>query len=273
MAKRSVFFISDRTGITVQAMGHSLLTQFPGEEFDWFAFPFVDTVEKMRHIVELIRAAKAKEGAPPVVFSTLVDVPLYRLLKESEVKIYDFFATFIPSLEQDFGVDSTHAAGRTHGIHDEASYDQRVAAVNFALAHDDGIGVESMERAEVILLGVSRSGKTPTTLYLAMQFAIFTANYPLTDEHFPHPCLPNELQKYRHKLFGLSIESERLHHIRSERRPNSHYASLTKCRQETQWAERLFRQEKIPYLNTTTRSIEEIAVAVINRLGLRRLPF
>jgi len=273
MTKRTVFFLSDRTGITVQVLGNSLLTQFANVEMDRVAVPFVDTPEKMDEVKRRIAGAAEADCLLPIVFSTVVDSALLASLKTCSAPVFDFFDTFIPSLEREFGQASSHSVGRSHGMDDFKTYNRRVEAVNFALAHDDGIGLRTLEKADVVLTGVSRSGKTPTTLYLALQFGVYAANYPLTEEDFSSPRLPKVLEQVRSRLFGLSIEPERLHQLRSERRPGSAYAALSQCRFEIQWAERLFQSEKLPFIKTTTRSIEEIAVAIINSLGLERRAF
>lgn len=273
MAKRTVFFISDRTGITVQMLGHSLLTQFAEVELERVPIPFVDSPEKVQEVVRRVRAAAEADAAPPLVFATFVDPELSAQLERAGARVLDFFASFIPALEQEFSAVSSHAAGRAHGMGDFVNYSRRVDAVNFALGHDDGVGLGSLDKADVVLLGVSRSGKTPTSLYLALLFGVRAANYPLTDEIFDSAGLPSSLRGCKRKLFGLSIEPERLHQIRSERRRDSYYSSLKQCRFEVQWAESLFRTENIPFLNATVRSIEEIAVAIINQMGLKHRVF
>jgi len=273
MAKRTVFFVSDRTGITVQMLGHSLLTQFPEVEVEQVSIPFVDTTEKMQEVARQVRAAAQSDAAAPLVFATSVDPELAVLLERAGGRVLDFFGSFIPALEREFSAVSSHAPGRAHGMGDFVNYSGRVDAVNFALSHDDGVGLESLDKADVVLLGVSRSGKAPTALYLALLFGVRAANYPLTEESFDSAGLPASLQLRKRKLFGLTIEPQRLHQIRSERRRDSHYSSLKQCRFEVHWAESLFRTENIPFLDATVRSIEEIAVAIINRMGLKHRVF
>lgn len=273
MAKRTVLFISDRTGITVQNLGHSLLTQFPGVEVERVNLPFIDSEEKMQAVLQRIERIRELEGRPPVIFASLVDVELEARLQATGARIIDFFQTFLPTLEQEFGVVSSHKAGYAHGIGDAADYARRVEAVNFALSHDDGLGLRSLGQADLILVGVSRSGKTPTSLYLALQFGIRTANYPLTEEDFEHNDLPKSVQGLETRIFGLSIQPERLHQIRSERRPDSDYSALRQCYFEVHWAERVFQAKRIPFVHTTVLSIEELAVTIINRMGLERRVF
>ena len=270
MPKRKVFFLSDRTGITVQMLGHSLLTQFPGVDVDRVTIPFVDTKEQMQKVLARIRQSAAEDEAQPLVFTTLVDTDLLHMLDSAEVHVFDFFDTYIPMLEREFGTTSSHSVGRAHGMGDLASYKLRVDAVNFALRHDDGVGIEGFHKADLVLVGVSRTGKTPTSLYLALQFGVRAANYPLTDEDMTTQRLPPGLVAVRDKLFGLNIEPERLRQIRAERRPDSRYCSMQQCRFEVQWAEHLFKAHRIPYLNTTVRSIEELAAGIMSQMGLQR---
>jgi regulator of PEP synthase PpsR (kinase-PPPase family) len=271
--KRKVFFISDRTGITVQNLGHSLLTQFPEVEVEQVNLPFVDNPEKMELVLQRVLASSGPNGEMPLVFASLVDGALRAMLGRSGVPVIDFFQAFIPILERELGTPASGFVGRAHGMVDVASYNQRVDAINFTLGHDDGTGLQSLSGADLVLVGVSRSGKTPTALYLALQFGMRTANYPLTEEDFESPNLPKYLRPVRDRLVGLSIQPERLHQIRSERRPNSPYASLQQCYFEVQWAERLFQAHQLPFLHTTVSSIEEIAVSIMNRMGLQRRVF
>ncbi len=266
--KRRVFFVSDRTGITAEVVGRSLLTQFPDLHFEFIDQPFVDEPEKVSQVIEEIQAAGRQDGIQPLVFSTFVEPQLQTMLAGSGAHVIELFSTFLKPLEDALGTQATRALGRMHGMGDERSYYQRMEAVNFTLSHDDGIKTDDLDRADVVLLGVSRCGKTPTCIYLAMQYYVHAANYPLTDEDLEHSGLPTCLHSSRNKLFGLNISPERLSVIRSKRRPNSRYASLAQCRREVTWAEALYRQEGIPFIQTTSVSVEEIAIIIRHRLRL-----
>lgn len=268
--KRHAFFISDRTAITAQALGQSLLSQFEGVEWERQTLPFVDTVAKAQEAAELIDRTAQSADARPIVFCTLVHPELREALAGCNGVFFDLFDAFIGPLEAELGLRSTHTVGRSHGMADQAGYKARIEAVNYALSHDDGSGTAGYERADIILVGVSRSGKTPTSLYLALQHGIYAANYPLTEEDLSEPRLPAALRPYRDRLYGLSIDPQRLHRIRSERRPDSRYASLKQCRFEVGQVEALFRRERIPVLDTTSISIEEIATVVVHGAGLQR---
>jgi regulator of PEP synthase PpsR (kinase-PPPase family) len=267
---RTVFFVSDGTGITAEMLGHSLLTQFEGIEFTQAVMPFVDTVEKAQECLARIEEAKARSQARPIVFCTLVDESLRGMLRRADALVLDFFEGFINPLEVEFRTRSSHAVGRSHSVAHNKEYQDRIEAVNYALAHDDGLGSRELARADVILVGVSRSGKTPTCLYMAMQFGIKAANYPLTPDDFERAELPGAVAPLVGKLFGLTITPERLSEIRQERRPDSRYARLENCRYEVEEAEKLMRRHGIEWLNSTTRSIEEIATKVLQAVKLER---
>jgi len=268
--RRTVFFVSDGTGITAQMLGHSLLTQFEGVEFNQVTLPFVDSAEKAEECLARIAAEGANGKGQPVVFSTLVNQEVRSVLRQANALFLDFFETFIDPLEAGLGVKSSHTIGRSHSAMDKKEYHQRIEAINFAMAHDDGASHRELSQADVILIGVSRSGKTPTSLYLALQFGVKAANYPLIPEDFQRGKLPEALRPQKQKLFGLTIAPERLHEIRKERRPDSRYAALDNCRYEVEEAESLMRREGIHSINSTTKSIEEIATTILRELRIHR---
>lgn len=269
--RRVVLFVSDGTGITVQMLGHSLLTQFEGLEFKEITLPFIDSLEKAEsECMPRIREALAEGNCAPIVFSTLVNREARDVIRRSGALVFDFFETFIDPLEAGLGMKSNHTIGRSHSSADKQDYKNRIEAINFSMAHDDGASHRDLSEADVILVGVSRSGKTPTSLYLAMQFGIKAANYPLIPEDFERRSLPEVLKTYRSKLYGLSIAPERLSEIRQERRPGSEYARLSNCRFEVDQAEGMMRREGIHWINSTTKSIEEIATTVLRDVKLER---
>ncbi len=265
---RPVFFVSDGTGITAETLGHSLLAQFPDTRFRNHRLPFVDSPDKARDCAQRIRDAAVESGMRPIVFNTLVDPVAVAALREADALFLDLFEKFIEPLENELGQRSTHAAGRFHGIADSQDYKKRIEAINFTLAHDDGVSHADLTEADVILVGVSRSGKTPTSLYLAMQFGIKAANYPLIPEDFERNRLPEELGRHRGKLFGLTIGPDRLSQIRQERRPNSRYASIENCLHEIEAAQRMMKREGIKWLDSTAKSIEEISTIILQEVRL-----
>ncbi len=267
---RTIFFVSDGTGITAEMLGHSLLSQFEDIKFNQETIPFVDSAEKAQVALERIAQAAGLGNGRPIVFTSLVNNTVRASLRGADALVLDFFETFIDPLEHELGQKSTHTIGRSHSATDKKEYQHRIEAVNFALAHDDGQSNRELAKADVILVGVSRSGKTPTSLYLALQFGVRAANYPLIPEDFERNSLPASLLPFRDKLFGLTIIAERLAEIRKERRPNSKYAELLNCRREVEQAETLMRREGIRWLNSTTKSIEEISTTILQEIGLQR---
>ncbi len=262
---RTVFFVSDGTGITAETFGHSVLTQF-NLRFRQVRMPFVDTLDKAHATAQRLNEAFRADGKRPIVFSTLVKADLSAVIREANVVYMDLIDTFVKPLEEEFGVKSTHSIGRSHNIADSDDYKNRIEAINFSLAHDDGQSHQNLASADVILVGVSRSGKTPTSLFLAMQYGIKAANYPLIPEDFERGKLPSGLLAYRSKIFGLSITPDRLSEVRNERRPGSKYAAIENCRYEVNEAESMMRREGIRWMSSTTKSIEEIATTILQEI-------
>jgi regulator of PEP synthase PpsR (kinase-PPPase family) len=270
MQTHKVFFVSDQTGVTVETLGHSLLEQFEGKTFESVTVPFVDSVDKARRLAARINKSAAEDGRRPIVFASLVQDEVRAALLRSNGLVLDFFDTYLAPLEAELESRSLHTLRRHHGIADSAGYNQRIEATNFALTADDGHGSDLYDRADIILVGVSRSGKTPTCLYLALQYGIFAANYPLTGDDFENLNLPRGLMAHRTKLYGLMIAPERLQSIRRERRAGGRYAALGQVSFELRAAAKLFRRHRIPVIDTTHSSIEEIASTILAETGLER---
>ena len=268
--RRRVFFVSDRTGITVEALGSSLLTQFADVDFLRVTLPFIDSIPKAIQVVAQVNEARRDSGQRPLVFSSIVDDAVRAEIRKCDALVLDVFERFIVPLEGEMEMKSLHAVGRSHSAGNVKDYNHRIEAINYTLAHDDGVTHRGLEEADIIMVGVSRSGKTPTCLYMAMQFGIKAANYPLIPEDLEANRIPPSLLPLKDKVWGLSISPERLHHIRSERRPDSRYAALENCRYEVTAAEKLMRQAGIPYLDSTTKSIEEIATHMLHEAHLVR---
>ncbi len=268
--KRTAFFISDSTGITAETLGRSLLAQFDDIEFVKTILPYIDGREKALEAVERINAAARADGAPPIIFDTIVDREVRDIIATSQGFLLDVFSTFLAPLEQALGTRSNFTVGRGPVSTMDSGYKNRINAVHFALDNDDGARVGRYSDAELILVGVSRSGKTPTCLYLAMQMGIYAANYPLTEDDLDQRELPRPLREHRAKLYGLTIDPERLSAIRNERRANSRYASISQCEDEVRMAEGLFRKFGIPFISTTHISIEEIATKILVDMGLHQ---
>lgn len=270
-APRPVFIVSDGTAITAETLAQAVLTQFSNLNYEQRRIPFIDSVEKATATADRINQVQERTGMRPLVFSTFSRKTISEAFcEECTGYVTELFRSFVNPLEEELGMESTHQVGETHRIRNEENYDRRIAAIDYTLTHDDGQTDYGLEEAEVILVGVSRSGKTPTSLYLAMQFGIKTANYPLIPEDFERGTLPEALQSVKDKLFGLTIAPERLHDIRNERRPNSRYASLENCRAEIAACEAMMNRNGISYLSSTTKSIEEIAATIIATLHLEK---
>ncbi|MDA0665804.1 MAG: kinase/pyrophosphorylase [Proteobacteria bacterium] len=269
-AGRTVFFVSDGTGITAETMGSSILAQFDQLRFSHRRLPFIDSLDKAEAAAREIEAQGLADGKPPVVFSTLVSPQTSQRIRQTRALHLDLFETFVGPLERELGVKSNHTIGRFHHATDSEAYKNRIEAINFSLAHDDGQTAINLDESDVILIGVSRSGKTPTSLYLSMQYGLKIANYPLIPEDFERNRLPAAVEAVKAKCFGLTIDPIRLSDIRNERRPGSRYATLENCRYEVATAEVMMRREGIQWLSTTTKSIEEIATTILNTLRLGR---
>ena len=270
MVERVVFFVSDQTGVTAETLGHSLLTQFAGQNFRQVTLPFIDSDDKAHEAVRMIDARAEDEDLQPIVFSTILQPDLREIINRSKGLHLDIFDAFLEPLSAEFGEPPGFLSGRAHGVSDVETYMKRIEATNFALANDDGGVSRNYDAADVILIGVSRSGKTPTCLYLAMQYGVYAANYPLTDDELESGTLPKILLKQQNKLFGLTIEPDRLREIRKERRPVGRYATAQQVRFELREAEKIFRRHGIPYVNTTAFSIEEIASRILDTTGVER---
>jgi [pyruvate, water dikinase]-phosphate phosphotransferase / [pyruvate, water dikinase] kinase len=274
MPERTVFFVSDGTGITAETFGNSILAQFP-TRLRHVRRPFIDNLDKAQQVVMEINEVANNEGRRPIVFITLVDDEVRAMLTGEDCKgmVMDMFRTFVEPLERELAVKSNHRVGRFVDASESREYQDRIEAINFSLAHDDGQSSRNLDRADVILLGVSRSGKTPTSLYLAMQHGVKAANYPLIPEDFDRGRMPTPLVPFKRKCFGLTIDPTRLAQIRNERRPGSKYASLENCRMEVNEAEAMMRREGVSWLSSTHKSIEEIATTILRDLRPDRLVY
>lgn len=266
---RAVFFVSDQTGITAETLGKSLLTQFPSLNFHYETLSFITDADKAHAAVRRINTVYAEEGIDPIVISTMAPDDLREIISSSKAFFIDFFDAFISPLELKLKQRSTHKSGRVHSADTEA-YRNRISAINFALANDDGVTLDHYDKAEIILIGPSRSGKTPTCLFLALQYGIYPANFPLTDEQFDSMRLPQELIEQKHKVYGLIIDPQRLQQIRGERKANSKYASIQQVMYEIRQAKAIYRKNNIPSIDTTHYSVEEIASMILQKTGLER---
>lgn len=271
--KRSVFFISDGTGITAETLGHSLLSQFGNITFSTNTMPYIDTLEKAHEVVSEINRIAKEDGIRAIIIDTIVDKSIRDVIASAEGFMMDVFETFVDKLQTELCSQSANTVGKLHSIIDNKTYTVRIDAVHFALDNDDGARTRHYDKADIILVGVSRCGKTPTSLYMALQFGVFVANYPLTEDDFDDLKLPASIRDYKSKIFGLTIDPNRLSAIRNERRANSSYASLSQCQKETRASEAMFNREGISHIQTTHLSIEEISTRILAATGFKRHAF
>lgn len=270
MTDRCAFVVSDRTGLTAEALANSLLCQFPSLHVRPETMVFIDTVKKANDVVTKVNAAFELSGEKPLLFMTIVDDSVRETIMSADAVFYDLFGTFIEPMEKELGMHSSHTVGKSHGVTDQTQYTSRISAVHFSLTTDDGLETEHYKRADLIVIGVSRSGKTPTSLYLSLHYGLFVANYPLTIDELSQKKLPDVLLQHKEKLIGLTIDSHRLLQIRQERYKGDSYSSSKSCQEEVAQAEAIFRSQKVPVINTTKMSIEEIGAKIVQRMGIRR---
>lgn len=268
--KRTVFFVSESTGITAEAMGHSLLSQFEGVDFERVYMPFINTEQRARALLEVIQEAADRDGARPIIFSTMLDEQVREVIQTGNGYFLELFDVFMEPLSRELGLPPSRKSGRSHAITEPTTYIKRIDAINFAMSNDDGVRPDNFYRADVVLLGVSRSGKTPTCIYLAMHYGLMAANYPITEEDFEKGDLPREIYDVKEKVYGLMIDAQRLHLIRSERRAGSEYASLKRCQDDIRRAQVMFQRLGVRVLDTTSQSIEEIASHILKAVKLKQ---
>jgi len=267
--QRTVFFVSESTGITAETLGHSLLSQFPHIDFTYIQRPFVDSEGRALALVNEINRISEEQRYKPLVFATMPKKNINSILQQSDCYYYEVFESILDKIGHDLDTEPTRESGLSHGLINVKSYDARIDALNFALKHDDAMVLKSLGEADVIIVGVSRSGKTPTSLYLALKFGIKAANYPITDDDFDKNQLPEILLENREKLFATSIKAKRLHQIREKRRPNSQYSSLETCKLEIKNAQNLYDKYGLVPMDVTSQSIEELAAQIVRTLNLK----
>jgi len=265
-SNRAVFFVSESTGITAETMGHSLLSQFPHIDFTYLQRPYVNTLEKAKELVNEISQVSKEQGFKPLVFATMPETYINKTLENADCHYYEIFENILDKIGQDLHTKPTRESGLSHGLVNEKTYDARIEALNYTLKHDDAMVLKTLDQADVIIVGVSRSGKTPTSLYLALKYGIKAANYPVTDTDFDKGDLPEVLIDNQDKLFATKIEANRLHEIREKRRPSSQYSALATCIDEIKKAEELFDKYNLKPMDVTHQSIEELSAHIVRKL-------
>ena len=267
---RQVFFLSNGTAITAETLGMSLLAQFPDHSFQTHTIPFVDSAEKAAAVTDDINRCIEESGQLPIVICTMGDEDLINIIKHSKALVIDPFGDILPRLEKALAAQH-HQPFESHRTANPSLYESRIDAIDYAMLHDDGGKMQNYDEADIILIGVSRSGKTPSCLYLALQYGIKAANYPITEEDMDTDQLPEPIAPFKKRLYGLTTDLQRLVNIREERRPNSRYASTNQCRFELRAVEEMYQRHRIPYINTSRMSVEEISARIIRDNGLHRI--
>ena len=267
---RQVYFLSNGTAITAETLGMSLLAQFPDHSFQTHTVPFVDSPEKAKAVNDDIKRSFEESGQLPIVICTMGDENLIKIIKQSKALVIDPFGDILPRLEKALATQH-HQPFESHRTVNPSHYESRIDAIDYAMMHDDGGKTQNYDEADIILVGVSRSGKTPSCLYLALQFGIKAANYPITEEDMDSEELPKPIAPFKEQLYGLTTDLQRLVNIREERRPNSRYASSNQCRFELRAVEEMYLRHRIPYINTSRMSVEEISARIIRDNGLHRI--
>jgi regulator of PEP synthase PpsR (kinase-PPPase family) len=267
---RQVFFLSNGTAITAETLGMSLLAQFPDHSFQTHTVPFVDSPEKANAVTDDINRCIEESGQLPIVICTMGDEDLINIIKHSKALVIDPFGDILPRLEKALAAQH-HQPFESHRTVNPSLYESRIDAIDYAMLHDDGGKMQNYDEADIILVGVSRSGKTPSCLYLALQFGIKAANYPITEEDMDSDQLPKPIAPFKERLYGLTTDLQRLVNIREERRPDSRYASTNQCRFELRAVEEMYMRHRIPYINTSRMSVEEISARIIRDNGLHRI--
>lgn len=265
---RAAYFVSDSTGVTAETLGNALLANFPGIRFIKHTIPFVATESEARTVAASI-ASDAAAGREPLLFITVKQAFLRAILAESKATVIDLLAGHLTELEQALGVTASEQLGNYHGLGDTDRYFARMRAVEYAIEHDDGQSYRALDQADVVIIAPSRCGKTPTTMYLALQHGLRVANYPLTEDDLPSEGLPRPIAKYASRCFGLTTTPLRLSQVRHERRPSLQYSSLEQCTIELRRAEDLYRRNRIPFLNSATKSVEEMSAVIMQTMKLR----
>lgn len=264
--KRIAYFVSDSTGITAEVYGRSLLSQFGDIQFDTLYRPHINTIEKAKRLAAHVNEQAELRDDLPMIFSTMADKQINECLEQTNSHYYELFDQFMPALIEATGLTPVRRSGRVHSIQQPESYDARIDTINYAMTNDDGTHMENYANADVILVGVSRSGKTPTCLYLALHFNLRAANYPITDDDFEKGCLPDVILDHKDKVFALTIDPQRLANIRERRRPLSRYAELKNCHRELALANDFYERYGFRVYDSTTHSIEELTSLIVTKL-------
>ena len=264
---KDVYYVSGSTAILAEDMGKALLAQFHGIRFREEKIPFIHTPDDAKKA--LAHILRQSDGTQPLLFCTIMDQATRDVFNCPQVQFFDIFLNTLEALEKALESKALREPGYSRHF-TISKMDKRVDAIHFSLEHDDGTRTAEYDEAEIILIGVSRSGKTPVSIYLATHMELKAANFPLTSDHLEHYELPKDIVRNRKRVVGLTSSPQYLHNIREKRYAGSSYASLANCTRELQQAKQLFMRHNIKILNVEGRSIEEIAVQAIQAIGLAK---
>jgi len=262
---KEIYYVSDSTGILATNLGQALICQFPEVNFHEEKFPFIKTEEEAQKTINYI--VKQSSGRFPIIFSTLMDPKIRDIFDHPQVEFFDVCGTFLERLEGALEAKALRVPGFSRQI-DFIDMANRVEAINYTLNHDDGTKLSEYDEADVILVGVSRSGKTPVSVYLSTHMGLKSANYPLTERDLDSYSIPKSLRENKKKVVGLTTKPELLESIRQKRYPNSKYAKRSTCIHELQQAQQIFLRNQLPVIDTSGKSIEELATQISQEIGL-----
>ncbi len=262
---KDIYYISDSTGILAINLGQALICQFPEINFHEEKFPFIKTVIEANNTIKYI--LEQSSGRLPIIFSTLVEPKIRKIFDHPQVELFDVCEVFLSRLENCLEAKALMLPGSSRQT-DDVSMARRVEAINYCLSHDDGTKLDEYNEADVVLLGVSRAGKTPVSVYLSSHMGLKSANYPLTNTDLDRYFLPEGVSRNRKKAVGLTTSAELLHSMRQKRYPDSNYARRNTCLQELEQAKQIFFKYDIPVIDTFGKSIEEIAAQIFQEIGL-----
>ncbi|WP_028582415.1 pyruvate, water dikinase regulatory protein [Desulfogranum japonicum] len=264
MQMKNVYYISGSTAILAEDMGRALLAQFSGFRFKEEKIPFIHTVAEAEEALNRILDQCKEEK--PLLFCTIMDQHTRDVFNHPDVLFFDIFLETLEKVETSLGVCALREPGYSRHF-TMSKMTKRVDAIHYSLEHDDGTKPKDYDIADLILVGVSRTGKTPVSIYLATHMELKAANFPLTADHLGKHELPKEIVKNKSRAIGLTASPRYLHEIREKRYHGSTYASLDTCTRELQQARQLYRRYDLKTLNVEGRSIEELAVQAVQLVG------
>ncbi len=257
-----VYLISDSTGETLDRIFMALKAQFNNFDYDLNQFSFTRTKNQ---ITTILNDAKKQES--PIILYTVVNSKLAKFLaekaNEKNIPCFGVLGDLILNFSKILNEKATHLPSAQHVLDED--YYKRIEAIQFTMNHDDGNNTENILESDIVLVGVSRTSKTPTSIYLANK-GLKTSNIPLINDM----SIPNDIMKSKTLcVIGLTTEAERLYDIRRNRLSSlkeneaSDYTNLEKIRLEVEESKKMFKKNKWPTIDVTRKSVEETAASII----------